>query len=177
VHTQAQVTDRYRVVPRTLVFVRHGERLLLQRRCASAPVWAGLFNGVGGHVERGEDIVAAAAREVREETGLHVDGLRLVGVLHATDADGPDGVLVFVFTATAGTDVVEASAEGELAWVDPAAAPGLPLVPDLPTLLPLLRAESGAEVFVARTTPDGGVLAPAAPGGSSDGLSGSTAPT
>ena len=53
---------------------RHGELLLMQR--SDNAHW-GL---PGGYVEPGESIVAAAAREVHEETGVEVAVGRLVGV-------------------------------------------------------------------------------------------------
>ena len=91
--------DRYKVIPRTLAFVTNGADVLLLRGGPHKKLWAGLYNGVGGHVERGEDIYNAARREIREETGLEVTDLRLCGVLHIDAGDPGAGVLVFVFRA------------------------------------------------------------------------------
>lgn len=49
------------------VFVRHGDRILLVRSTYQS--WWGL---PGGRVDRGEEPIAAAARELREETALNV---------------------------------------------------------------------------------------------------------
>ena len=49
------------------VFVRHGDRILLVRSTYQS--WWGL---PGGRVDRGEEPIAAAARELREETALSV---------------------------------------------------------------------------------------------------------
>lgn len=39
------------------------------------PAWqAGLWNGVGGHVKKGEPAIVAMRREFAEETGMHVSG-------------------------------------------------------------------------------------------------------
>jgi 8-oxo-dGTP diphosphatase len=150
---------RYRVVPRTLVFLRHGERVLLLRRAPDRRVWPGRFNGLGGHVEAGEDLVASARREVLEEAGLAVAGLRLAGLLHVTDAAAPEGVLVLIFTAEAHQDEVVDSAEGSLHWVPLAEAERLDLVPDVQAFLPRLwpeRPERPGQPFFALSTPRAG---------------------
>ena len=72
---------RYTVVPRTLCFILQGDDVLLLRGAPNKRLWANRLNGVGGHVEAGESIQAAALREIHEETGLTVRHLRLRGIL------------------------------------------------------------------------------------------------
>lgn len=57
------------------VFVVHDRRVLLLRRSGDRDQGAGTWEPVSGRLEHGETPVEAAAREVREETGLAVDGL------------------------------------------------------------------------------------------------------
>jgi 8-oxo-dGTP diphosphatase len=137
---------RYTVVPRTLSFILHDEALLLLRGAAGKRLGAGKLNGVGGHVEAGEDLLASAHREVEEETGLREVTLALRAVLHVAGPQGAPGVFLFVFLGASVTRAVRASAEGELAWYARASLPWAEMVDDLPLLLPRL-------------------LAPAAPGG------------
>jgi 8-oxo-dGTP diphosphatase len=60
------------------ILVRRDERVLLGRRRGSHG--AGFYAAPGGHIEFGESFAAAARREVREETGLEITGLRLLSV-------------------------------------------------------------------------------------------------
>ncbi len=110
--------QRYTVIPRTLVFITRDERVLLLRGAPTKRIWANKYNGIGGHIERDEDIYSAALREVREETGLEVDDLRLVGLINI-DGDQPTGIMLFVFTADRRSGEPIPSEEGALEWIDP----------------------------------------------------------
>ena len=133
-------------MPRTLIFLLAGETgtedeaVLLLRGAAHKRLWAGRYNGLGGHVEAGEDIYAAAQREVWEEAGLAADGLVLRGVVNidtGADEAGPrPGVLMFVFTGRVAERTVRATAEGTPEWVPVGRIHELPLVDDLHELLP-----------------------------------------
>jgi 8-oxo-dGTP diphosphatase len=127
--------QRYTVIPRTLVFITRDERVLLLRGAPAKRIWANKYNGIGGHIERDEDIYSAAMREVREETGLAVDNLRLVGLINI-DGDQPTGILLFVFTATSRSGEPIPSEEGTLEWIARDQLAPIDLVEDLPTILP-----------------------------------------
>ena len=70
------------------------ERLVLVRR-AIEPGY-GLWVFPGGYVDRGEEITAAAIREAREESGLHVRIERLVNI-YSYPGSSP---IIVVYTAT-----------------------------------------------------------------------------
>ena len=128
--------DRYLALPRTLCFVMNRGDVLLLRRAANRRVFPNQFNGLGGHVERGEDVYAGALREIREESGLAVHSLRLRGI-HNIDAGADAGILLFVFTAISEErDGVSDSPEGSLHWIPRDQLLDLDLVEDLPLVLP-----------------------------------------
>ena len=126
----------YAVIPRTLIFLTRGTQVLLLRGAPDKRLWANQYNGIGGHMEPGESPLQCAQRELAEETGLEDVPLTLRGVIHVT-LPTPPGVLLFVFTGTCQTgQESRASEEGTAVWVELADLPKLPLVEDLPVLLP-----------------------------------------
>ena len=127
--------QRYTIIPRTLVFITRGERVLLLRGSAQKRIWANKYNGIGGHIERDEDIYAAAQREILEETGLTVENLRLVGLINI-DGDQPTGIMLFVFVADSRSGELIPSDEGTLEWIDFDRITQVDLVEDLPIILP-----------------------------------------
>ena len=150
--------ERYQLIPRVLCFVTDGEDVLLIKGAPDKKLWAGKYNGLGGHVERGESPHAAARREIQEEAGLAVTDMRLVGVV-AIDLDGSPGIGLYVYRARAASRQVTESAEGALAWVPRGQVAALDTVEDLPRLLELVFGRpAGAAPFGAHYWYDQGRL-------------------
>ncbi len=145
-----QSLHRYQVIPRVLCFVLDGPRVLLLRGAPTKRIWPNKYNGLGGHVERGEDVYTAALREIHEESGLEVRHLRLRGVV-TIDAGEPVGILLFVFLADAVTTDPRPSPEGTLEWVPLEHLETYDLVEDIHVLLPkALEADRTGTVFFAQ---------------------------
>lgn len=84
------------IVVAASAFVRKGDRVLLQRRSDN-----GLWGVPGGALELGERIDQTVVREVKEETGVEVEALRLVGVYSDPDwgITYPDSNAIQIFVA------------------------------------------------------------------------------
>lgn len=127
---------RWLTMPRTLSFVINGDDVLMLKRDAGKRVFPNQYNGLGGHVERDEDVRSSALREIEEESGLLVHSLRLRSI-HNIDAGEASGILLFVFTAISDSrDLKPDSPEGTLAWISIDKILDYDLVEDLPQLLP-----------------------------------------
>lgn len=138
---------RYQAIPRTLILLtsQHpttGQReILLIKGAPTKRLWANRYNGLGGHVEAGEDVLAAAQRELREETGLDGLHLELRGVVNIDtghDAQGPrPGVLMFVLVGECSVREVTPGPEGTPEWLPVTWLDDYPLVDDLYAVIPL----------------------------------------
>ena len=136
---------RWLVIPRTLCFVRNGNDVLLMKRAEHRRVFPNQYNGLGGHIESDEDARTAVIREVREESGLDIQDIRLRAV-HHINTNQATGIILFTFTAVSESrDVTSDSGEGTLHWVPITEVLDVDLVEDLPLILPRILSMTDTE--------------------------------
>lgn len=113
--------------------VRKENQYLLQDRIKED--WKG-FTLPGGHVEKGESIVDAVIREMKEETGLTILNTKLCGVKQFPIEDGR--YIVFLFIADEFVGELVSSAEGAMHWVNKTELSCVNVVSDLKELLKVM---------------------------------------
>ncbi len=146
---QVVTNNRYTVIPRTAIFLRRGDSYLLLKGAPTKRLWANKYNGLGGHVERGEDVLTSAKRELLEESGLTAD-LWLCGTL-IVDA-GDTGICLYFFSGECLVGEPQPSKEGLAEWIPFEKIGDLPVVEDLPILLSRIHAmKRGDPPFSARS--------------------------
>jgi 8-oxo-dGTP diphosphatase len=112
----------YAPITGTLGFVlsRDKASVLMVHRTARPDDHAyGKYNGLGGKLERDEDVAQGMMREIREEAGIDVAAMTLRGTVSwpGFGKNGEDWLgFVFLITAWTGTPHTR-NEEGELSWV------------------------------------------------------------
>lgn len=117
--------------------------LLHRRRFPNAGMW----NGIGGKLEAGEDPFSGCIREVREETGLTITAPVLRALLVITVQATGALWIIYAFAAPAPEGSLVPSSEGELRWVEADEILALRTPADLPLILPRILEGTGVSVI------------------------------
>lgn len=126
----------------TLCYVENkGRWLMMHRVKKDQDENAGKWIGLGGHLEKGESPEECVRREIAEEAGLQVTGLRLRGIITFILPDWGDE-LTFLYTARTETEALPECSEGDLRWIPPDEVMSLPLWEGDRVFLPLLRSRT-----------------------------------
>lgn len=135
----------YTPILATLGYVLSPERssaLMIHRNARPGDLHLGKYNGLGGKLEPGEDVVAGLRRELREEAAIEALDLALRGTVSWPGfGKGGEDWFGFIFVITRfGGEPLTANPEGALEWVPVARvlAGDLPLWPGDRYFLPLV---------------------------------------
>jgi 8-oxo-dGTP diphosphatase len=94
--------------------------LMIHRNARANDEHLGKYNGLGGKLERDEDIVSGMKREIREEAGIEVTTMTLRGSVNwpGFGKNGEDWLgFVFLIDGWVG-EPLAANDEGTLEWID-----------------------------------------------------------
>ena len=124
--------DTFRPIMGTLGYVfspSQKEVLLIHRNTRPGDSHLGKYNGLGGKVERNEDVVSGMCREIFEESGLICKQMSLAGTISwpGFGKEGEDwfGFIFRIFEVEG--SLLTASKEGTLEWVAVEKVLSLPL--------------------------------------------------
>jgi 8-oxo-dGTP diphosphatase len=112
----------YTPIIATLGYVLAQDRqhvLMIHRNARPDDLHYGKYNGLGGKLERNEDVVSGMRRELMEESGLQALDLSLRGTISwpGFGKQGEDWLgFIFLVTGWTGTPLAH-NAEGALEWV------------------------------------------------------------
>lgn len=124
----------------TLCLVYDGEKILLQDRVKKD--WRG-YTLPGGHIEKGESIIEAVIREMKEETGLTIKNPKLCGIKQFPIENGR--YIVFLFKTNEFEGDLVSSSEGQMEWVNRNDLMSYPIVDDLEDLLSVMESNDLTE--------------------------------
>lgn len=124
----------------TLCLIHKDNRYLLQDRIKED--WKG-FTLPGGHIEKGESIVDAVIREMKEETGLTIHNPKLCGVKQFPIDNGR--YIVFLFHTDEFEGEVISSQEGAMHWISKDELSSVNTVEDLNELLQVMSDDNLTE--------------------------------
>ena len=133
----------YTPILATLGYVLSPDRrrvLMVHRNARPGDQHLGKYNGLGGKLEPGEDVVAGMRREIREEAGIACDELQLRGTISwpGFGREGEDWFgFVFLVTRHSG-EPFASNPEGTLEWIEVERILELPLWEGDRRFLPLV---------------------------------------
>ena len=122
----------YTPIVATLGYILSADRrqvLMIHRNARPGDQHLGKYNGLGGKLERDEDIAAGMRREIAEEAGLVVTSMQLRGTLSwpGFGKNGEDWLgFIFLIDGFTGT-ALSSNPEGSLEWVDREQLHALPM--------------------------------------------------
>ena len=103
-------------------YVEYRGKFLIHRRSQASSRFPGYILGPGGQLDEGEDVLVAAAREIKEETGITVSAsdikLKAVAIHRHLDRDEVWVNFITRAVLTSAPEAIEHSDEGTSEWLN-----------------------------------------------------------
>ena len=107
----------------------------------------------GGHIEKGESIVESVIREIKEETNLDIDKIKLCGIKDWYNSNDNKRYIVFLFkTQTFFGALLENGEEGDVYWVEKESVYSLNLANGFDKMLDVMLNDTFNEYFISKTS-------------------------
>jgi 8-oxo-dGTP pyrophosphatase MutT (NUDIX family) len=152
---------RYAAVPRVLIFVFKKDKLLMMKYSGKGENMnqekadrKGIYNCIGGHIERGEDVIEAAVKEAREEAGIKLLNPKVKGIINVSGFAGKD-IMNFIITGTTEDEPITESLEGNLEWIEKNMLQEINIIKDIEPILDKLLLLGDDEMLVGNANFDG----------------------
>ena len=100
----------------------------------------------GGHVEEGESLLESVVREMKEETGLTIENLKICGFKDWIQEDGTR-YIVLLYKTHKFTGELKSSDEGRVFWIDRADIDSANLIWNMKELLEIFDTDLYSEFF------------------------------
>ena len=100
----------------------------------------------GGHVEEGESLLESVVREMKEETGLTIENLKICGFKDWIQEDGTR-YIVLLYKTDKFTGELKSSDEGSVFWIDRADIDSANLIWNMKELLEIFDTDLYSEFF------------------------------
>jgi len=105
----------------------------------------------GGHIKQGESIVESVIREIKEETNLDIDKIKLCGIKDWCNSNDNKRYIVFLFkTQTFLGALLENGEEGDVYWVEKESVYSLNLANGFDKMLDVMLNDTVNEYFISK---------------------------
>lgn len=145
---------RHTVIPRAMCLVFYKDEVLLIK-ASDEKEWSGIYNPIGGHIEKGESIIESAKREIKEESGINPLNIKLKGIIHVTNFFSKD-IMMFITSSIVKTKkLLYQHDEGKLEWVKLTNLTKIKIFEDVKPIIDRVLKMKTGEIFVGTSEFDG----------------------
>ncbi|OGI29667.1 MAG: hypothetical protein A2288_00935 [Candidatus Moranbacteria bacterium RIFOXYA12_FULL_44_15] len=106
-----------------------------------------IHNCIGGHVEKGEDVIETAVKEAQEEAGIKLLNPKVRGIINISGFAEKD-IINFIISGTTEDEPIKSSLEGDLEWIKTEQLKDINIFSDIVPILEKVLSLEDEEMFV-----------------------------